>query len=113
MPASLSRRLLALTLCVGALVLTATTAVADAKPLKRGSHGARVVKLQHALHVAPADGVFGPGTSRAVKRFQRRHHLHADGIVGAATWSMIRRSRAARRASVSSGSARVRTRGSS
>jgi cell wall-associated NlpC family hydrolase len=87
---------------------------ADAKPLKRGSKGARVVKLQRALHLTP-DGVFGPGTSRAVRRFQRRHDLHADGIVGAATWRMVRRARAHRPTGrpVSLSRPRVRTRGSS
>lgn len=73
------------------------TASAQAKPLKRGSHGARVVQLQRALHVRPADGVFGPGTVRSVKRFQRRHDLPAHGVVGAGTWRMVRRARGARR----------------
>src|SRR5262245_58073961 len=95
-PRRLSLALLAATLV--ALLALSPASVADAKPLKRGSHGARVKKLQRALHLSPVDGVFGPGTSRAVKRFQRRHHLHADGIVGAATWAMIRRARAARAA---------------
>ena len=45
--------------------------------------------------------MFGRGTVRAVKRFQRRHGLHADGVVGAATWRMLRRSLHARRARTS------------
>jgi Putative peptidoglycan binding domain len=92
------------------------TTSAEAKPLKRGAHGARVVQLQRALHLH-GDGIFGPGTSRAVKRFQRRHHLHADGIVGPSTWRMIRRARGARRASsravASGGRPRVTGRGPS
>jgi len=70
---------------------------AVAKPLEKGDRGKRVVQLQRALHLRPADGVFGPGTRRAVKRFQRRHDIRADGVVGAGTWSMIRRARGARR----------------
>jgi Putative peptidoglycan binding domain len=61
---------------------------ADAKPLKRGSEGPRVAKVQRWLGIS-ADGIFGPGTKRAVKRFQRRHGLTADGIVGPATWSAL------------------------
>ncbi len=36
-----------------------------------------------------ADGVFGPATERAVKRWQRRHGLVADGIVGPQTRSAM------------------------
>lgn len=85
---------LAAALLAALLLLTAS---AEAKPLKKGSSGARVTSLQQHLHIRPSDGVFGPGTVRAVKRFQRKHHIHADGIVGAGTWHMIRRARVARR----------------
>jgi Putative peptidoglycan binding domain len=68
---------------------------AAAKPLKAGSHGKRVVTVQRWLGLH-ADGVFGPATRRAVKRFQRRHHLTADGIVGPATWRALKRAHAAR-----------------
>src|SRR3954454_208203 len=52
------------------------------------TRGASVRLLQRRLGVAP-DGVFGPGTARAVRRFQRRHGLHADGVVGPATWAAL------------------------
>jgi len=91
------KRLLAL--LAAALVAAASpVASAAAKPLEKGDRGQRVIKLQRALHLRPADGLFGPGTRRAVKRFQRRHDLTADGVVGAGTWRMIRRARSAPRA---------------
>ncbi|MBI5103995.1 MAG: peptidoglycan-binding protein, partial [Solirubrobacterales bacterium] len=102
------RKLIVLALFACLLVVPTADA---AKPLKRGSRGHRVELLQRRLHVSPADGVFGKGTLRAVKRFQRRHHLHADGVVGPATWRMIRRARIARRSG--GGAVRVATRGSS
>jgi peptidoglycan hydrolase-like protein with peptidoglycan-binding domain len=84
-----------------AVALMLAPAVADAKPLKRGSEGARVAKVQRWLGIA-SDGIFGPGTRRAVKRFQRGHGLTADGIVGPVTWSALKGSRA-RKASTGGG----------
>jgi peptidoglycan hydrolase-like protein with peptidoglycan-binding domain len=72
-----------------------------AKPLKRGSEGARVERVQRWLGIG-ADGIFGSATRRAVIRFQRRHGLTADGIVGPATWRALRRA-SGRRASARRG----------
>src|SRR4051794_37435310 len=38
------------------------------------------LKAVHRYH-GSVDGINGPGTKRAVKSFQRRHHLAPDGIV--------------------------------
>src|SRR3954451_12689813 len=84
--------LLALTL----FCLLAASPAAEAKPLKKGSHGARVAQVQRWLGIAP-DGVFGKGTRRAVKRFQRGHGLTADGVVGPATWAALERAHGSRR----------------
>ena len=37
------------------------------------------------LYGGAIDGIRGPGTRRAVKRFQRRHRLAADGVAGPVT----------------------------
>jgi peptidoglycan hydrolase-like protein with peptidoglycan-binding domain len=52
--------------------------------VKRGDRGSAVRSIQRQLGIA-ADGVFGPMTERAVKRFQSRHDLVPDGIVGPLT----------------------------
>ncbi|HEX2106013.1 MAG TPA: peptidoglycan-binding protein [Solirubrobacteraceae bacterium] len=73
------------------------------RTLRRSLHGRRAVGraargatgrggsvrlLQRRLGVV-ADGVFGPGTARAVKAFQRSRGLTADGVVGPATWAAL------------------------
>ncbi|MCZ0905143.1 peptidoglycan-binding domain-containing protein, partial [Microcoleus sp. HI-ES] len=64
--------------------------------LKHGSRGADVKKLQKLLnarglssHPIVIDGVFGPTTLAAVKKFQRQAHLHVDGVVGGKTWDRL------------------------
>src|ERR671916_83204 len=52
--------------------------------VKRGDRGPAVRSIQRELGIT-ADGVFGPLTERAVKRFQSRHDLVPDGIVGPLT----------------------------
>src|SRR3954447_9737267 len=66
------------------------TVARSASSTSRGvtGRGPSVSALQGKLGLA-ADGVFGPGTFRAVKRFQRGHGLTADGVVGPATWTAL------------------------
>jgi peptidoglycan hydrolase-like protein with peptidoglycan-binding domain len=52
--------------------------------LLAGSEGRQVRLLQRALGV-PADGVYGPATEAAVRRFQVSRGLTADGAVGPLT----------------------------
>lgn len=53
--------------------------------IQQGAHNADVVYLQQRLGL-PADGLFGPQTSNAVRAFQASHGLTVDGVVGVATW---------------------------
>jgi peptidoglycan hydrolase-like protein with peptidoglycan-binding domain len=82
-------------LCAALAALALLPAAAAARDIKPGSHGPRVATVQRWLGLR-ADGVYGPATRRAVKRFQRRHHLHADGIVGPKTWRALERAHARR-----------------
>lgn len=78
----------------GAVVALASLSVmaggafaAPAEPtgvVRAGAVGGLVAGVQRAVGVT-ADGVFGPQTRAAVKRFQRRHGLVVDGIAGPAT----------------------------
>ncbi len=56
--------------------------------LKIGSKGEDVKKLQQKLGLS-ADGAFGPGTEKAVKKWQIDNDLAADGIVGEGTWNKM------------------------
>ncbi len=56
--------------------------------LKIGSKGEDVKKLQSKLGLS-ADGSFGPGTEKAVKKWQIDNDLAADGIVGEGTWNKM------------------------
>lgn len=74
----------ALVLALAGGGLLATPALAEAESLKRGARGPVVVQLQKKLGI-PADGVFGPQTQRAVRRYQARKGLVVDGVVGPQT----------------------------
>ncbi len=56
--------------------------------LRVNTTGPDVTRLQRLLGV-PVDGVFGRGTLRAVKSFQRAHGLLVDGQVGPHTWHAL------------------------
>lgn len=56
--------------------------------LKNGSKGEEVKKLQSKLGLA-ADGIFGPGTEKALKEWQTKNGLTADGIAGDATFKKM------------------------
>lgn len=66
-------------------------------PLRNGSRGPFVTVIQTELNriarsypaipkIPEVDGVFGPKTEAAVRRFQEIFDLEPDGVVGKATW---------------------------
>lgn len=67
------------------------------RPLRQGSTGPFVVVIQTSLNrisqnypaipkIPTVDGIFGPRTEAAVRKFQEVFDLTPDGIVGPATW---------------------------
>ena len=69
-------------------------------PLRRGSTGPDVVVLQTAINrisqsypaipkIPAVDGIFGPRTEAAVRKFQQVFNLTSDGIVGPGTWNAM------------------------
>lgn len=78
------------------LVLTILPApVAQAATMKRGSSGSEVRSLQENLIglgylTGSADGSFGPGTEKAVRKFQAEYGLAVDGSAGNATQTAVR-----------------------
>jgi len=64
------------------------------KTLRHGDHGPAVEALQQALAAAghspgAVDGIFGPGTERALRQYQQAHDLVADGIAGPRTCASL------------------------
>jgi peptidoglycan hydrolase-like protein with peptidoglycan-binding domain len=75
---------------------TVSGSTSSAKPtLREGAVGPDVIALQEMLNAAracptlTADGVFGSGTSTAVKAFQRANGLEVDGVAGSSTWAAL------------------------
>lgn len=80
-----ARRALTPVLLAAALLAAASTAPEPAR-----AASAQVAALQIALRAVglapgPVDGITGPRTQRATRRFQARHRLAADGIAGPRT----------------------------
>ena len=59
------------------------------KPFKVGSKGESVKKIQELLGIN-ADGDFGSGTEKEVKKFQKSSSLPVTGIVDQATLKALR-----------------------
>lgn len=71
----------------------AAIASAKSQTLRSGSTGSAVKILQGALNIRGyalvQDGVFGPATDSAVRRYQANSGLGSDGIVGPRTWNSL------------------------
>jgi Putative peptidoglycan binding domain/N-acetylmuramoyl-L-alanine amidase len=57
--------------------------------IRRGNRGNDVKLVQRRLGGLVVDGIFGPRTEAAVKRFQKVNKLAIDGIVGPRTWAKL------------------------
>ncbi|HEX3605786.1 MAG TPA: alpha/beta fold hydrolase [Candidatus Dormibacteraeota bacterium] len=78
--------------------------VLEGAPLRAGASGSLVAEVQRLLCLVgdspgQVDGVFGPATTAAVRRFQRAHRLTVDGVVDAPTWTALRQTHVADRSS--------------
>jgi peptidoglycan hydrolase-like protein with peptidoglycan-binding domain len=72
-------------LVVGFAVLAALGAPASAAARSADVAALQVALYARGLYSGPIDGVRGPGTSAAVRAFQRRARLAADGVAGVRT----------------------------
>ncbi|CAM5259821.1 hypothetical protein SBADM41S_08151 [Streptomyces badius] len=79
---------------VGPKTWTALLSAGFTPPLKQGSSGDAVKRLQRALTAAlgktvGVHGSFGPATDTAVRSYQEARKLGVDGQVGPATWTAL------------------------
>lgn len=84
---------LAVVIAVNLLLISLVTS-AEAASYKKGSTGAVVTQIQTKLkawgyYTGAVDGVFGSGTEKAVRWFQRANGLTADGKVGTQTLAAL------------------------
>lgn len=89
-----ARRLAALVLLVGLALAVPWQAAAAALPLREGMRGPEVRQVQERLRAlgfyrGPLDGIFGPATREAVRRFQAARGLPQVGYVGPGTWAAL------------------------
>ena len=70
---------------LGALLTALLAAPAHALPGRASTAALQVALRANGLYHGTIDGIRGPGTTGAVKRFQRRHGLTADGVAGPRT----------------------------
>lgn len=78
--------------CVVLLCLAAVLVAADAAQAASPRVAALQVALfQRGFYRGAFDGIAGPRTRRATKRFQRRHHLVVDGVAGPKTRAKLGR----------------------
>jgi peptidoglycan hydrolase-like protein with peptidoglycan-binding domain len=68
----------------GAFAIQASAAAPVAQAAKKPKKSKRVAAVQRKLGVH-ADGILGPRTKRALKRWQKAHGLTADGVIGPQT----------------------------
>ncbi|GAB7051359.1 penicillin-insensitive murein endopeptidase [Catenuloplanes indicus] len=95
----LLRLAVAVTVALGGVVLAGPAQRAEAFPgaffhtQRQGNRGVDTQAVQYLLtargHATDTDGVFGAGTTTAVRAFQSARGLTADGIVGPQTWGAL------------------------
>lgn len=71
--------------------LMLTQPLAFTLPMMRGEvvRAAQLALLRAGLQPGEPDGVYGPLTAEAVRRFQRREGLPVDGVLSGPTWARL------------------------